>query len=369
MDMIRFQHALIYVTEARFQNRSWRGSFAFVRASGKATDMAKICAVLMTLAVLLLLAPTIALSACAGHDLAQGWDTDFAARVSARAAATPFGEGRMYEVQRDGAASTLFGTLHLTDDDVATPPDALIDRLANARQLMVEVTREEEKRMMRKIILNPGLFLAKDSARLQRSLSVAEWRDLVRMLKPYGIPEPYANQVAPWYLAITLTIPACAQADVASGRLILDRRIEAAAKERGIPVTGLEIPEEVFSLFSDLPYDDQVAMLRASLPTAWLAEDMLATTKRMYKNGQIAQIEAFSLALLEQVDDPKASQAADKFLELLLVERNRRWMDQLVPALDEGGLVVAVGALHLTGEDGLLAQLQALGFKVTRLDL
>lgn len=330
--------------------------------------MTKRPTLLMFLAALMFLIPAVTLAACAGHDLAQDWDPEFAARVSARAAATPFGEGRMYEVQRDGAASTLFGTLHLTDDDVANPPNALLDRLTNARQLIVEVTREEEKRMMRKIILNPGLFLAKDSVRLQSSLSVSEWRDLVRVLKPYGIPEPYANQVAPWYLAITLTIPACAQADVASGRLILDRRIEAAAKERGVPVTGLEIPEEVFSLFAGLPYDDQVAMLRASLPTAWLAEDMLATTKRMYKNGQIAQIEAFSLALLEQVEDPEVSQAADKFLELLLVERNRRWMDQLVPALDEGGLIVAVGALHLTGEDGLLAQLKALGFKVTRLD-
>lgn len=312
--------------------------------------------------------PALALAKCAGTDLAEGWSTAFRADVDQRLADVPFAEGRMYEVQRGGAASTLFGTLHLPDADVATPSAALMDRLTAARELIVEVTREEEKRMMRKAMLNPGLFLAEGNRRLRDNLSLSEWDNLVRVMAPYGIPEAATNQLAPWYLAITLSIPACVQAAVGSGGVILDRQIEAEANARRIPVNGLELPEEIFGLFGDLPYAEQIALLRASIPTAWLAEDMLETTKQMYLRGEIARIEAYSLALLEEVANPDATEAAGKFLELLLVERNRRWMAQLEPILEEGNVVVAVGALHLSGKDGLLAQLEALGFKVTRLD-
>ena len=46
-------------------------------------------------------------------------------------------------------------------------------------------------------------------------------------------------------------------------------------------------------------------------------------------------------------------------------ERNDKWLAKLPGLMSERPLFVAVGALHLAGEEGLLRQLHAMGYKVT----
>jgi len=57
------------------------------------------------------------------------------------------------------------------------------------------------------------------------------------------------------------------------------------------------------------------------------------------------------------------------FYEILLEERNQRWVEQLAPMLVDPGLAgdtvfVGVGALHLVGPGSLVAGLEAKGFEV-----
>ncbi len=40
--------------------------------------------------------------------------------------------------------------------------------------------------------------------------------------------------------------------------------------------------------------------------------------------------------------------------------------ERLTPLLKDGGVFVAVGALHLTGKDGLVERLRGLGYTVTK---
>ncbi|MDD8022590.1 MAG: TraB/GumN family protein, partial [Paracoccaceae bacterium] len=53
--------------------------------------------------------------------------------------------------------------------------------------------------------------------------------------------------------------------------------------------------------------------------------------------------------------------------ELLIATRNRAWLPVIEDALADGPAVLAAGALHLSGEAGLLALLRADGFTITRL--
>jgi uncharacterized protein YbaP (TraB family) len=53
--------------------------------------------------------------------------------------------------------------------------------------------------------------------------------------------------------------------------------------------------------------------------------------------------------------------------ETLLVERNRRWAEQVAAMLKRGERpFVAVGAAHVAGVDGLPEMLAAKGFEVRR---
>jgi uncharacterized protein YbaP (TraB family) len=51
----------------------------------------------------------------------------------------------------------------------------------------------------------------------------------------------------------------------------------------------------------------------------------------------------------------------------LIVERNRRMADRLRPLLRRGNAFIVVGALHLSGEQGVLSLLANAGYQVTRI--
>jgi uncharacterized protein YbaP (TraB family) len=53
--------------------------------------------------------------------------------------------------------------------------------------------------------------------------------------------------------------------------------------------------------------------------------------------------------------------------QVMLINRNNKWVEQLVPRLNNEKLFIAVGALHLPEQHGLINQLKDKGFSVTRL--
>ena len=73
------------------------------------------------------------------------------------------------------------------------------------------------------------------------------------------------------------------------------------------------------------------------------------------------------LAVGDIVGDMSAEErdAQDVFTRLLLVRRNATMVERMEPLLKEGALV-AVGALHLAGRDGLIARVREAGYTVTK---
>jgi uncharacterized protein YbaP (TraB family) len=52
----------------------------------------------------------------------------------------------------------------------------------------------------------------------------------------------------------------------------------------------------------------------------------------------------------------------------LIIDRNHRMHERLLPVLDDGGVFVGVGALHLSGETGLVELLRGSGYTVIRVE-
>lgn len=314
-----------------------------------------------------LLAAHTALGACAGRDLSGEIPAAVRAGMETILDGAPFPEGRHWAVEKGGKTSWIFGTIHLPMDSVATPPPELREEVEGADELLIEITRDEEQRMLRTLSSRPELVLAPGGQRLSEALPPEEWEEVRALSKPYGIPAAAADRLAPWYLTTTLANPACLLGEAGDG--ILDRRIERLAEAADVTVTGLERYEDVFDLFADVPYDAQVKMLRAALPSFEQAEDFLETTRAYYARGEILKIRAFSdAALTVESDVPGAAEASEALFDRLLFTRNDRWMEVLLPKLEEGNRVVAVGALHLPGRGGLLDLLAREGFTIRRLD-
>ncbi|MGZ5915114.1 MAG: TraB/GumN family protein, partial [Hyphomicrobium sp.] len=74
----------------------------------------------------------------------------------------------------------------------------------------------------------------------------------------------------------------------------------------------------------------------------------------------------FQIALAKHVgigDDAFAG-----FQEKLLTERNVKMRATAQPLLEQGGVFIAIGALHLPGKQGLIALLREAGYTVTPIE-
>ena len=56
----------------------------------------------------------------------------------------------------------------------------------------------------------------------------------------------------------------------------------------------------------------------------------------------------------------------NRYIQGILYKRNKRMLKRIIPYLNDGSAFIAVGALHLAGENGLLRVLKNKNYHVTR---
>jgi uncharacterized protein len=141
---------------------------------------------------------------------------------------------------------------------------------------------------------------------------------------------------------------------------VLDCRREGA--KRGIAVVGLETIESQIAMMAEIPDDQQVAMLKATVHHLDRVGDQMETMLQLYQARQLGYSIPFQHELARKAGvDPESFHS---FERNLISKRNMAMAERARPLLDKGAAFVAVGALHLVGTDGLVALLRQAGFTV-----
>jgi hypothetical protein len=179
------------------------------------------------------------------------------------------------------------------------------------------------------------------------------YRQVVAAMAERGMPEASTSRMRPWVLLMILNMP------VNTTGQILDNQLYQRALAEGKPISGLETPEEQLDVLSNWPQDKI---------TAWLADtvDHLDEVESMQESLLQAWLDRDLKRLQEISDSMEFGDAADSeaFTERLVNERNVRMVERMVPSLNEGGSFVAIGALHLPGEEGVLNLLSQRGYQL-----
>lgn len=285
----------------------------------------------------------------------------------------PFPRGVYWRISKGDASSILYGTVHVGDDRISIPP-SLTDAIAASRALYLEV--DDEQMMDLSVLLSRlDVIFQIDGPDLRPMFTPQEWDLLLEQLSILEIPEIMANRMKPWALGASLFMDKCLLQDWGTAEPGVDDQLESTAKKQGVPVRGLETVDDLLDLMADRDFDADVAGVKTLLSIAledgfsdasaamdpdwttdlYLAEETMAIWVLMEQEGRKA------------IKHPIVESLLDGFNDLLLVRRNKMWLDKLVPVLEEGAVVVAVGALHLPGEDGLLYLLSQRGFEVERI--
>ncbi|WP_420394474.1 TraB/GumN family protein [Acuticoccus sp.] len=277
----------------------------------------------------------------------------------------PNAEGRLWRVATE-PPSYLVGTFHVATDGIEAPGPVMSRLVTDASRLFVEVEAAALKAAVASFLADPaGLVRATDD-RLTDGLSAAERTQARAVFARYGVPLPVADRMRPFVLVGLLSLPPCL-VGAAQGPG-LDANLERLARDSGVPVEALEtVEEQVAALEADPKVMDEV--LRLMIARADRAPEDWFTTVALYRGGYVGALWTLMLSnLTEAVGEAEAAAIADAFWQRLVAGRNARMAERLAPALSGGGVVVAVGALHLPGEDGLVALLREAGHTVTRVD-
>ena len=133
---------------------------------------------------------------------------------------------------------------------------------------------------------------------------------------------------------------------------------EKVAAQSDIPVYGLDdVGETMYMLFDREPFHWQCEELKKVVEYPEKEVQLERRLKEMYQYGRLAD-----MAYLVKGPDNLTSLSYSDYKVYAL--RNKQWVKRLHPYLKEGKAFITLNAIYLGGEEGLLAQLKAAGYKV-----
>ena len=151
------------------------------------------------------------------------------------------------------------------------------------------------------------------------------------------------------------------------GEATMDARLQRIAAGSGKRMLHLESLQEQLQALDCVPANEHVRVLDERLRASWILRIESAQAMAWYR---ARNLEAW-LADIDRMEglSEEARAIEQRARRCLLEDRNARWIGQLETLFQEGPALVAVGAVHLVGTEGLLAALRRDGYLVEALPL
>jgi uncharacterized protein YbaP (TraB family) len=247
--------------------------------------------------------------------------------------------------------SWLFGTMHILCADDAMLSDSLKAVIANCDEVYFEINLSDMS----------GMINALQYMRMNGNEKLSD------LLKPkdYARVKDYFMQHVP--------IPPFSMLERFKPMLLsgmieeqglgcettdgIELQIMKALKqqEHKKPVNGLETAAFQAGLFDSIPYEKQAKELVDYLDSMDQNKKITQQLAVLYTSQDLDGIQALS-----DKDDPEMN----GYMDLLLYNRNKKWAKELDGLLRGKSLLVAVGAGHLPGREGVIELLRAEGYTV-----
>lgn len=133
---------------------------------------------------------------------------------------------------------------------------------------------------------------------------------------------------------------------------------EKVALQSNIPVYGLDdVGETMYMLFDREPFHWQCEELLKVVEYPEKEVRFERSLLEMYQYGRLADMAYF----VKSPDNQTSLSFSDY---QVYAKRNKVWVKRLTPYLKEGKAFITLNAIYLGGDEGLLAQLKAAGYRV-----
>jgi uncharacterized protein len=253
-------------------------------------------------------------------------------------------------------ASYLFGTVHMICKDDAFLSNNLVKAIENADRVYLELDMDNLFEMigaMQKMKMNNDTTLADLLSPAEYKRAKEYFEANITML-PFSVLETYKPLVAS---SLLMEASMICDEQVAMEQLVMEE-----AKKKGKRIEGLETMAYQMSIFDSIPYQVQARELLKSIAGG----DEKAEGDKEFKE----LMKAYKEQDLEKLGNmiSKSDEGMMQYEEILLGNRNRNWVAKLKTLLPDKSLVIAVGAGHLPGVNGVINLLRKEGYTVTPVD-
>lgn len=259
----------------------------------------------------------------------------------------------LYEIaSADGTVEGwMFGTIHALPDGTRWRTPALEQVVTDADVLVVEIAAINDRAALSQTFAQLATTPGQPS--LARRIPGELVPTLTTVLQRGNLASTDFGAMETWAVALTLA-QATADGDPSNGA---DRAL--LSEFTGRPVRELEGAWAQLSIFDRLPEAKQRRLLADVVAQAGDADADAVGLREAWRVGDAVVLDRAGRRGI--LADPDLRNA-------LLTQRNRNWVRAIVPLLEDAPRpLIAVGAAHLVGAEGLASLLQQQGYRVQRL--
>ena len=254
----------------------------------------------------------------------------------------------LWEIYGNGISSPsyLYGTVHMICAEDFVIGKRLREKFKSAQKVFLEVDMDDPSMNMKMMQLS--LLRGK---KLSDMFSDSDYNKLnVFFRDTIGMPLTLLNTMKPFVLFSILTLKSLPCAEPQSYELSFVKM----AKEQSKEVLGLETIEDQMKIFDGMPDSVQVQMVMRYINEFDEQKKEFAKMVNAYKQENLDSIYEHIMS------SPDISGSE----EVLLFNRNEKWIPIMETAMQKEKIFFAVGAGHLGGPKGVINLLREKGYSV-----
>jgi uncharacterized protein len=261
-----------------------------------------------------------------------------------------------WRVSKGDATVYLLGSMHFGHPNFYPLPTEIDAAYNSSSKLVVEVdmSRITPEKASSAIYRYGRLPLGQT---LSTALSPEVYTKLTTQAELSKLPLSALERFEPWFVAVQLI-----EAEIRKTELRQDLGIDLFFINKGQkPVAELETLEHQLSLFGNLTMPEQEVFLEQTLDDMNHSRGYLKSMTDAWMSGDMQSLETTLIDPFKENADTK------KLFQKIFTERN----DKMTAAVNQylaqqDSVFVVVGAGHMLGEQGIVAQLKRQGLKVER---
>ncbi|MGH8127141.1 MAG: TraB/GumN family protein [Gammaproteobacteria bacterium] len=239
-------------------------------------------------------------------------------------------------------------------------PKQVTQGFSRSSELIVEGNADAgagEKEKVQALVFKEGLLPS--GGKLTDLLNAEQQKLVKEAFAKSGVPFSSVNSMRPWLAAIMMMHATFVKLGVnpADQETLYFMK---KAKHQGLPVTPLQSQSSMIKMAAGMAQTQQIAWLTMEARQFPKQSAQRPKVVAAWRNGDTK-----TLAKLLK----KSFRGHPKLYQILVTDRNQRWLKVLKSRLNSSGksVFVAVGAGHLAGQGNLINALRQAGYKVTQL--